>query len=85
MEPKRIPGANFLKIALKYKENDFALWVNGTEVATDTSGSTFTANTLNRLGFDNGGSGELLFSKVRQVQVFKTALSDSELATLTTI
>ena len=74
---------NFLKIALKYKENDFALWVNGTEVATDTSGSTFTANTLNRLGFDNGGSGELLFSKVRQVQVFKTALSDSELATLT--
>ena len=76
---------NFLKIALKYKENDFALWVNGTEVATDTSGSTFTANTLNRLGFDNGGSGELLFSKVRQVQVFKTALSDSELATLTTI
>ncbi len=29
------------KIALKYKENDFALWVNGVEVATDNSGSTF--------------------------------------------
>ena len=76
---------NFLKIALKYKENDFALWVNGTEVATDTGGLTFSANTLNRLGLDNGGSGELLFSKVKQLQVFKTALTDTELATLTTI
>jgi len=27
---------DFNKIAAKYKENDFALWVNGTEVATDT-------------------------------------------------
>ena len=76
---------NFLKIALKYKENDFALWVNGTEVATDTSGSTFSANTLNRLGLDNGASGELLFGKVKQLQVFKTALTDSELIALTTI
>ena len=75
---------NFLKIALKYKENDFALWVNGTEVATDTSGSTFSANTLNRLGLDNGASGELLFGKVKQLQVFKTALTDSELIALTT-
>ena len=24
---------------IKYKENDFALWINGVEVATDTSGS----------------------------------------------
>ena len=75
---------NFLKIALKYKENDFALWVNGTEVATDTSGSTFSANTLNRLGLDNGASGELFYGNVKDLQVFTTALTDAELIALTT-
>ena len=29
----------FNKIAFKYKANDFALWINGVEVDTDTSGS----------------------------------------------
>jgi hypothetical protein len=75
---------NFLKIALKYKENDFALWVNGDEVAIVDDGSTFPANTLNRLGLDNGAaisSGELLFGKVKQLQVFKT--TDIDLAALT--
>ena len=35
-----ITSLNFNKIAVKYKENDFALWVNGLEVGTDTSGNT---------------------------------------------
>ena len=72
---------DFHKIAVKWKENDFALWVDGVERKTDTSGLAPTGlNTLSfdQLGFDN------LFGKVRQLQVFKTALSDSELATLTT-
>jgi len=73
---------DFHKIAVKWKENDFALWVDGAERKTDTSGLAPTGlNTLSfdQLGFDN------LFGKVRQLQVFKTALSDSELETLTTI
>ena len=45
-------STNFAKIAFKYKENDFALWVNGTEVDTDSSGTTFTSDTLNKLSFD---------------------------------
>ena len=32
-----ITVSNFFKMAIKYKANDCALWVNGTEVATDTS------------------------------------------------
>ena len=40
------------KIALKYKENDFALWFNGVQVLTDTSGTAPTG--LNELAFDNG-------------------------------
>ena len=74
---------NFLKIALKYKANDFALWVNGTEVATDNSGSTFSANTLNNLSFDNGAGGEDFYGNTKTVAVFKEALSDTELACLT--
>lgn len=74
---------DFHKVAVKYKQNDFALWVDGTEVATDISGSTFAADLLSELAFDNGASGNLFFGKVKQALVFNEALSDSELATLT--
>ena len=71
------------KIAFKYKENDFALWVNGVEVATDLSG--LTPSNLSVLNFSRGDASSLpFFGKVKQLQVFKTALTDTELATLTT-
>ena len=74
----------FNKIAFKYKLNDFALWVNGVEVDTDTSGSTFSANTLSVLRFAGYlGTSQNFYGKVKQLQIFKTALTDSELATLT--
>ena len=76
---------NFNKIAFKWKENDFSLWVNGTEVAVDTSGVVWSSGVLTKISFDNGVGAENLFGKVKQLQVFKTALTDSELATLTTI
>jgi hypothetical protein len=77
-------STNFAKIAFKYKENDFALWVNGTEVDTDSSGTTFTSDTLNKLSFDRADGVAPFYGKVKQLQVFKTALTDTELATLTT-
>ena len=78
-------ATQFNKIALKYKENDFALWVNGVEVSTDTSGNTLSEGTFNNLDFD-GGTGNLPFyGKVKQLQVYPTALSDSELTSLTTL
>ena len=78
-------STNFAKIAFKYKENDFALWVNGTEVDTDSSGTTFTSDTLNKLSFDRADGVAPFFGKVKQLQIFKTALTDSELIALTTI
>ncbi len=75
---------DFHKIAVKWKVNDFALWVDGVERATDTSGSSFPADTLNSLNFNSGAGGDIFYGKVKQLQVFKTALSDSELETLTT-
>ena len=74
----------FKKCAIKYKENDFALWVDGVEVATDTSGSTFSANTLNVLKFTRGDAGQKFFGKNKALAVYKEALTDAELQCLTT-
>ena len=72
---------SFNKIAIKYKQNDFALWVNGTEIATDTSGNTPIG--LNELAFDNGTGNDDFYGNVKCVAVFKEALSDTELQKLT--
>jgi hypothetical protein len=71
------------KIAIKYKENDFALWINGVEVATDTSGSTPTG--LDRLNFDFGQGSFDFKGNVKKTIYFNTALSDDELEQLTTL
>jgi len=70
------------KIAVKYKVNDFALWIDGVEVDTDSSGSVNAANTFNELAFN--GNSLPFFGKAKQVLVFNTALSDADLTTLTT-
>ena len=74
---------DFNKIAVKFSENDFALWVNGAEVDTDTSGLVNAPNTFNQLTFD--GNGLKFFGKTKALAVWKEALSDSELQSLTTI
>ena len=73
-----------IKTAVKYKDNDFALWLNGTEVATDNSG--VSPQTLNNLSFDmNGNGGGKFFGKAKALAVYKEALTDAELQSLTTI
>ena len=73
------------KIALKYKENDFALWVNGLEVAVSNSGNTFSNGTLTELSFNRGDSAENFYGNVKDVRLYNTALTDLELQQLTTI
>tara|TARA_R110000787_G_scaffold56471_1_gene129778 strand:+ start:814 stop:1926 length:1113 start_codon:yes stop_codon:yes gene_type:complete len=75
----------FNKLAFKYKLNDFALWINSVEVGTDTSGTTFTEGTLSELDFDAGNGVLPFYGKVKDVRVYNTALTDQELAALTTI
>ncbi len=76
---------DYNKIAIKYKVNDFALWVNGVEVGTQTVGSVSAPNTLNELAFDEGDGTDIFYSKTKSIQVFDEALTDIELQTLTTI
>ncbi len=73
----------FKKFAVKYKQNDFALWIDGVEVATDTSGNTPIG--LSELAFDRGDGGQDFFGKTKALAVWKEALTDAELTELTTI
>ncbi len=69
------------KIAAKYKSGDFSLFVNGVEVGTSTS--TILPTGLTQLSFDNGASGSIFYGKVKNIQVYNTALTDAELIELT--
>ena len=72
------------KIAFKYKENDFALWIDGVEVGTDASGAVLTAGTLTELDFSIGSGSFPFFGNTKDIQVYTKALSDAELIKLTT-
>ena len=76
---------SYNKIALKYKENDFSAWANGVQLGTDTIGSTFSANTLNRINFNIGYGPDSFYGKAKALAVYKTALTDEQLTALTTI
>ena len=73
----------FNKVAIKYKSGDFAMWINGVEVYT--SATAFTLTGLNQVSFDNGGAAANFFGNVQNLMVFDSALTDTELAELTTI
>jgi hypothetical protein len=76
---------NFHKVAFKFAENDYALWINGVEVATSLVGGVNIPNTFDRLDFKNASGSSPFYGKVKSVQVYTTALSDAELISLTTI
>ena len=73
------------KMALKYKENDFALWVNGVEVNSQSSGNTFPVGVLTQMQFTSATTSSPFYGKVKSVITFDTALTDAELECLTTI
>jgi hypothetical protein len=73
------------KVALAYKNNDFAVYINGSSIWTDTSG-TIAVNTPNKLSVGSYYSQILNFnSGINQCALFKTRLSNSDLIALTTI
>ena len=77
---------DFHKVAVKYKVNDFALWIDGVERHTDSSGAIFAADTLSEMQFEQGAGGSLHFyGNTKQVIYIPTALTDAELADLTTL
>ena len=71
------------KIAIRWEASNFATFINGVKIDFQLSGSSFAADTLNELNFDNGGGLNPFFGKVKQLQVYNTSLSDTQLAALT--
>jgi hypothetical protein len=71
------------KVAVKWKVNDIALWIDGVEVGTDNSANVFTANTLNEISFNQGNNSNFFYGNAKQIQYFDSALNDSDLETLT--
>ena len=75
---------DFNKIAFRYSQDNFSLWINGIKVGEDLSGDVATANTFDRVNFTGGNIvSSPFYGKTSQVQVFNTALSDYELKLLT--
>jgi hypothetical protein len=70
------------KIAVKYKVNDFQIWLDGSKVASTTSGAVPLS--LSKIQFsDMNVTGSPFYGKVRNVQVFTEALTDEQLEKLT--
>ena len=70
-----------LKIAFAYKANDFVAYVNGVQIGTDTSGLVnLTLSDLLIPYTPNSSTG-----KINSTVLFKTRLSNTQLAELTTI
>jgi hypothetical protein len=74
------------KIAIAYKTNDCALYMNGTQLGTNTSIGTMPTCSefyLNELGGGFGGPWQP--TEFNQAVLFKTRLTNAELASITTI
>jgi len=73
------------KIAVGYKLNDMVIYKNGTLVASDATCTVPATSALGVTGIFNGTAGAQLAASVNQVLLFKTRLTNAEMAELTTI
>jgi hypothetical protein len=70
------------KIALAYKNSDYALYINGTQISTGLASGLGTLS-VDRLDFTTGAGSIGLGNEVKQSLVFNTRLTNADLATLT--
>jgi len=71
------------KVAIKYKENDFSFWVDGSKISSGSSGLAPIG--LSELSFDNGSGGARFFGNTKGLKYYPKALADVQLEDLTTI
>jgi len=74
---------NYNKVAFKFKESDFALWVNGVKVLTDGNSDMISSGLLNELTFERADGTLPFYGKVKDLRVYNEALTDAELISLT--
>jgi hypothetical protein len=71
------------KLAAAYKLNDFVFYLNGTQVGTDSLGAV--PITLTSISTSRGDGNAPFYGELNQSLVFKTRLTNDQLAELTTI
>jgi len=72
------------KVAFAYKQNDFVLYINGVQIGFDTTGTLPTCTEI-YLGSFKANSNYNLSSTISQALLFKTRLTNAQLAELTTL
>jgi hypothetical protein len=72
------------KVAFAYKSNDFKVYIDGVAVITETSGSVPACTRLD-VGSGSPSGPVVSTSLIKEVVLFKTRLTNAELASLTTI
>jgi len=73
------------KIAVGYANNDYVVYVNGTQVHTDTSASVPTCSNVYIGQRENNTATYIAGGGIKQALLFKTRLSNDKLAALTTL
>jgi len=72
-----------VKVACSYKENELLLYVDGVKEAESLSVIMPSANTFNSIELKRPLGTNYFNGKIKQLKVFKTALTDAELIALT--
>jgi len=76
-------GTSTDKFALKWILGNFSIFLNGNLIGTQTSGVTPIG--LSNLNFNSSTGSGPFYGKVKDLRVYKKALTDAELITLTTL
>jgi hypothetical protein len=68
------------KIAFGYADNDFVLYLNGTQIGTDTNGSIAVPSNVKVGNYTTSGYSS---GKIKQTKIYDTRLTNTELQNLT--
>lgn len=76
---------DYNKMAFVWALNRFEIWVNGVKVVEDTSGVAPVTSSISKLMFSQRNGSENFEGNLKTLAIFKNALTNTELAQLTTI
>ena len=82
LSTNNITKTSFNKIAIRYSSNQVSVFKGGNNILNNTDNNSFSAS-LNSLSFDIGNGVQQFEGKIKSVAVFKEALTDAQLISLT--
>ena len=77
-----LPTNVYYKVAVAYKQNDFVMYLNGVQISVDTSGNVPTCSEMYVGKYIDGG---IRMGVLKDLKLYNTRLSNSELASLTQV